>query len=478
MMFEPSTDDTCNAPASDVAKTPKGHWVVEAGIRKFIAGRSAEEAAAEAEAALARPVSDAVFHIDESVSLDEVNAMELNPGATVLFKRGAVWRGQLQPRSGKPGHPVTYGAYGAGAKPAIQPSYDRSRPEDWRRESDGTWSAGTDASADIGNVILDHGDSGCLFKRNRRDDLARDRDFWCDPVAFRVHVKSASNPALRWKSIELAAKINGVNQAHMHDVVYDGLAIRYSAAHGFGGDQAKRIVIRNCDISWIGGGYLYFNNKGDGVRYGNGIEFWGTAEDILVESNHVWECWDAGLTNQSSLDDTAQRNIVWRNNDVWNCEYSYEYWQQGDGAVTENVRVEDNVFRDAGKGWGHAQRWNPNAAHLMFYDTTADTRGFRVARNVFSQSEDCLFRFFNDWRKDLEMAENRWISGGEPICRYHGRPKAGLQHRYPDRLDVINDDNLAEIESQGSGARVFDKDDLVDFLEFIGETTPNTGGEA
>ncbi|MDD4061905.1 MAG: hypothetical protein PHW08_14555, partial [Kiritimatiellae bacterium] len=210
--------------------------------------------------------------------------------------------------------------------------------------------------------------------------------------------------------------------------------------------------------------------KGDGVRYGNGIEFWGAAEDILVESNRVWECWDAGLTNQSSLDDTAQRNIVWRGNEVWNCEYAYEYWQQGKGAVTENVRVEGNVFRDAGKGWGHSQRWNPNAASLMFYDTTADTSGFVVSRNVFSRSENCLLRFFNDWRNALAMQGNRWISAGEPLCRYHGRPKTGLRYRYPDRLDTINDDNIAEIESQGTGARLFTKDDVGDFFAFIGES--------
>ncbi len=455
---------------SAVTTGTKGMWVTEAGIRKFVTGRSAEEAAAEAAAAMMRPATDAVIHVDETTPLDDVNAMSLNPGATVLFKRGGVWRGQLRPRSGKPGHPITYEAYGEGAKPVIEPSYDRSRPEDWRREPDGSWSAATGAAADIGNVILDHGESGCLIKRNRRAELSRDRDFWCDPETFRVYLNSASNPGLRWRSIELAEKIHGVDQGHMHDIVYDGLSVRYSAAHGFGGGQTKRITIRNCDISWIGGGILYFNDKGDGVRYGNGIEFWGAAEDILVESNRVWECWDAGLTNQSSLDDTAQRNIVWRGNEVWNCEYAYEYWQQGKGAVTENVRVEGNVFRDAGKGWGHSQRWNPNAASLMFYDTTADTSGFVVSRNVFSRSENCLLRFFNDWRNALAMQGNRWISAGEPLCRYHGRPKTGLRYRYPDRLDTINDDNIAEIESQGTGARLFTKDDVGDFFAFIGES--------
>ena len=76
---------------SAVTTGTKGMWVTEAGIRKFVTGRSAEEAAAEAAAAMMRPATDAVIHVDETTPLDDVNAMSLNPGATVLFKRGGVW---------------------------------------------------------------------------------------------------------------------------------------------------------------------------------------------------------------------------------------------------------------------------------------------------------------------------------------------------------------------------------------------------
>ena len=189
-----------------------------------------------------------------------------------------------------------------------------------------------------------------------------------------------------------------------------------------------------------------------------------------MEGNRVWECWDAGLTNQSSGDGVAQRNIFWRSNEVWNCEYSYEYWQQGEGAVTENVQIEGNRFRDAGRGWGHRQRWNPNAAHLMFYDTTAKTKGFVVRNNVFSRSENTLFRFFNDWRESLTFVGNQWIAENESLCRFHGRPTAKLIYKYPDRLDQVHDDNLAEIESQTVMApRLFRSNEIKAFKEFIHE---------
>ena len=448
----------------------KGEWVEEAGIRKFKVGRSSAAARAEAESAYGREAQDGLeIRIDETKTLDEVNALVVPPGAKVLFRRGGVWRGQLQPRSGNPGHPVTYGAYGEGAKPVIEPSYDRSQATDWTDEGNGVWSARTGAATDIGNVIFNHGEAGCAFKRGTRAEVTRDLDFWCDSDSFVVYLKSWANPAKRWQSIELAEKVHCIDETWAHDVVYDGLWLRYSAAHGIGGTQVKRVTVRNCDISWIGGGYLYRDDLGNGVRYGNGVEFWSSVEDALVESNRVWEVWDAGLTNQSNGDDVTQRNVIWRGNEVWNCEYSYEYWQQGARAKTENVLVEGNRFRDAGKGWGHRQRWNPNAAHLMFYDTTAATANFTVRGNLFSRSEDTLFRFFTDWRANLTMADNEWVSGGEPLCRFHGRPTANLTYRYPDRLDRIHRDDAAEIESQGRGARVFTVGQMKEFKEFVNE---------
>lgn len=447
--------------------TVKGTWVVENGIRKFQVGRAPDDAQAEAAAAYARELKDCVIKIEPSVSLDEVNAMEVPPGAQVLFRRGGVWRGQLQPRSGRPGHPVTYGAFGEGAKPVIQPCYDKSRGIDWTEVSDGLWHVETGAAADIGNIILDHGAKGVCFKRGTLEELVHDLDFWCDPKTFEVYLKSSGNPASRFASIELAVRVHCIDEGQMHDIVYDGLALRYTAAHGIAGSNVKRIAVRNCDISWIGGGYLYYDYAGRGVRYGNGIEFWANCEDVLVVSNRLWECYDAGLTNQSNEDGAAQRNVVYRGNEVWNCEYSYEYWQQGAGARTERVTLEDNVFRDAGRGWGHRQRWNPNAAHLMFYDTTAETKDFIVRGNKFLRSENVLFRLFNDWRASLTFAGNEWVSDGEPLCRYHGRPTKDLIYKYPDRLDCMHDDNLSEIESQGSGARVFAADERDAFRRFL-----------
>lgn len=382
-------------------------------------------------------------------SLDKVNAAGLKPGDTVLFHSDEVFRGNLLPASGTPEAVVRYGSYGNGGKPMLQPSRDASSEADWSEVESGLWRWNGSSNLEIGNVIFNHGRRGCGWKVDFRKDLAsRDLSFMWVEKEHTIYINSRRNPGRRFSSIELAERRHVINESACHDVVYDGLWLRYGAAHGIGGDCVRNITIRNCDVSWIGGSTNYLDNEGRSVRYGNGIEFWTAASDVLVENCRVWECWDAGLTNQSNVDDVLQENICYRGNKVWNCEYSFEYWQQGDNARTVNVVFENNTCLNAGKGWGHRQRWNPNAAHLMFYDTTAETEGFVIRNNVFSKSEDCCLRLFNAWYHSMTVEGNVWKMPKNTLCRYHGRPTESLIFKYPDHLDQVHDDNEAEIQSQ------------------------------
>ena len=53
-------------------------------------------------------------------TLERVNRARLLPGDSVLLKRGEVWHEELKPpASGSVGDPITFGAYGEGARPVI-----------------------------------------------------------------------------------------------------------------------------------------------------------------------------------------------------------------------------------------------------------------------------------------------------------------------------------------------------------------------
>ena len=563
-------------------------------------------------------------------TLARVNKLNLAPGDRVLFRRGGLWRGQLRPKSGAPGAPVLYGAYGDGAKPILQGSVDRSRPEDWIAVGDNVWATrpprppavkeriwdgaalkaawgfsyqegnrgrswtqeeagvrfvrvtlekkvraaahllqlwgpkvgnlpdaavlrlrvrstkpfslssarlqlslnrppwtsvltppsglksgavGTDWSVveiplgrasdladgylhfsigdvmpegavfdfvplglwrveedraaaipvDVGIFICNHGERWGVKKWDNPDwqvppnskwvrtvTKDRDLDFWHNPTEQRVYVRYPSNPGAAFDSIELALTRHIVDEGGCHDVTYDGLHLRYGAAHGIGGGATANITVRNCDICWIGGGLQYWNkDPATGrprwpTRYGNGIEFWAGCGHNLVERNRLWQIYDAALTNQTKDSPAPETDIVWRDNIVWQAEYSFEYWNHDPSSLTANILFDHNTCGDPGGCWSHDQRPDPNGAHLMFYDNAAPTTNFVVRNNLFVGTTDRSTRFFNDWRvkhpaaaDGLVMTNNLYWIPANKIAEYHvnGRETREGRAGVPVRLE-------------------------------------------
>ena len=350
-------------------------------------------------------------------TLEKVNQAPLKPGDRVVFRRGGQWRGQLAPRSGAAGASVTYGAFGTGARPVLLGSVAMDVPSDWRRLQDGLWAtidSEESLAVDVGNIIFDHG-VAVGIKKWSRAELEQPGDYFYDPETRSVLLRSEGNPANRYRSIELALKRHIVDQSGKHDVVYEDLALRYGAAHGIGGSGVRNVIVRRCDLSYIGGGHQLTRADGRPVRYGNGIEFWSNARDCLVEGCRLWEIYDAALTNQGS-GTNVQENITYRHNVIWNCEYSFEYWNRGETSRTHNIRFEHNTCVDAGYGWGHHQRPDRNGRHLMFYDNSAMTSDVVVRYNIFCNATDsCLRLHGRDWTAGLTMDYNCWYQQRGPL---------------------------------------------------------------
>ncbi|HPA20322.1 MAG TPA: hypothetical protein PLU30_21410, partial [Verrucomicrobiae bacterium] len=268
-------------------------------------------------------------------------------------------------------------------------------------------------SVDVGNIIFDNGASWGT-KRWSPEELTRDGDYFYDANGWRVLLRSPANPAGRHRSIELALRRHIISQGGKSFVTYENLALCFGAAHGIGGGRTRGIVVRDCDISWIGGGHQFTKPGGKPVRFGNGIEFWADARDCLVEHCRIWEIYDAALTNQGKGTNT-QENITYRNNVIWNAEYSFEYWNHPEASITREIRFEHNTCVDAGRGWGHAQRPDRNGRHLMFYNNSAKTSHFFVRYNIFANSADSLLRLHGrDWTPALTMDHNVWYQPTGP----------------------------------------------------------------
>ena len=289
---------------------------------------------------------------------------------------------------------------------------------------------------DVGNVIFDEG-AVCGWKKWSIDDLKKPYDYYYEGSSQRVYLYTETAPTEKHRSIELAMARHIVSQSGKHDVVYDGLALKYGASHGFGGGGTHHLVIRNCDLGYIGGAHQFTHPNGTPVRFGNAIEFWGAAHDNLVEGCRIWEVYDAALTNQGRGPSSKQINITYRNNVIWNSEYSFEYWNNPATAVTQNIRFINNTCINAGTVWSHAQRPNPNGSHLMFYSNTAETSGIEVKYNIFYNVTDWGSRYSSGWKVLPDMDSNLWFSN-TGVMVYWFKEKIGPfdEYRQTTKLDA------------------------------------------
>jgi len=269
---------------------------------------------------------------------------------------------------------------------------------------------------DVGNIIFD-GEKACGTKVWEASELDTQGEYWYDEERHVVKLYSTVNPATFYDDIECALRRHIIEQTNGHHIVYEGLGLFYGGAHGIGGANTHHITVRDCDLGYIGGGDQMGGERT--VRFGNGIEFWASAHDNLVERCRLWEIYDAALTNQSSGPDTPQHDIIYRYNVIWNCEYSFEYWNRPEQSQTWNIRVEHNTCYNAGGGWGHGQRPDPSGRHLCFYDSPARARDIVITHNIFCEALGNAF-YAPSWPREaidaLVMDYNCWYqSGGDMI---------------------------------------------------------------
>ena len=361
-------------------------------------------------------------------TLGRVNEAPLEPGDSVLFRRGDQWRGQLAPHSGNESGPITYGAYGSGEKPLVLGSVEMNDASLWSQERPNIWATRERKPGDpqllprdVGNIIFD-GERSCGIKVWNESDLDTQGEFWYDKQRRVLKLYSTECPTSRYSDIEFALTTLIVNQNGRCYVTYENLAFKYGGAHGIGGGNTHHILVRDCDFSYMGGGDLYGGDRT--VRFGNGIEFWGNAHDNVVERCRLWEIYDAALTNQNHGATVQHHNISYRNNVIWNSEYSFEYWNRPESSVTHDIYFENNTCVNAGGGWGHNQRPDPSGRHLCFYSSPAAASEIHIRNNIFFEAKSNAL-YAVSWPSAafaaLDLDRNCWFQAQGDMIALNGK---------------------------------------------------------
>ena len=312
------------------------------------------------------------------------DAGEVAYGDTVLFERGGIYRGSTKLISG-----VTYGSYGQGEKPCLYGSLRNYAEESlWEATStEHIWKLNVGTMKDIGNLVFDHGKARAMKRLEMT--LSEDFDFWHDQEGQELYLYSSTgNPGLVYEDIEVCSNdhiMYGPTQ-YMKDILIENLCLKYTGAHGICFRHgSKNITVRNCEIGYIGGSML-----DETVRYGNGFEVVDGCCDILVENNWVYQCYDAGITHQSSFQPgCVQENIVFRGNLIEYCNYNIEYYVSEENGIIEDTVYENNILRYAGFGFGSENRIGSDTSvlsHLCCYSRMMPSKNFIIRNNVLDTS--------------------------------------------------------------------------------------------
>jgi len=365
-----------------------------------------------------------------------VNALELCPGDGVFFKRGDIFRGELQGKAG-----VTYAAYGEGIKPRLY-----GCPENGADASKWTLVDGTDniwryktLMTDVGVIVFNE-DECCSVKKipsfvggkyvlrydkNTEFDIRKhmDRDL-ChfsksdseldeggfpktgEPIGELYLRCDRGNPGEVFDSIEFCTKNFIIKCPFCNGIRIDNLTLKYCGYHGIWSGGIDGITVTNCEIGWIGGCVHGFSRAektlGDVTGVGNGIEVYGNSKNVLLEHNYIYQCYDAGMTHQAARGltyDIKMTNITYSENLIEYCTYSYEYFLGApDDTVSvryqKDIKVINNIMRYSGFGFGE-MRPSPDgyfpAAHIKgWHHANYLDENYVIEGNIFDRARDMM----------------------------------------------------------------------------------------
>lgn len=251
---------------------------------------------------------------------------------------------------------------------------------------------------DIGLLVFDN-ESSTGTKISAEADLNAQNEFWYDKDNWRIKMYSTSNPGTRYSQIELAQTYSGLAMQGKKYITIQDLDFRYFGAHGIAVGNCSNITVSGCEVHFGGGGDLIYALETQNVdpaflallpsflRFGNGIEFEGSCSDSVIEKNVLYDIYDTGLSNQSVTSGTVQSNLVYKNNIIKNCHYSFEIWVFATNATMSDVSFVHNLCLNAGGTFGEDQRTDADAnpaCHIAgVLPNLATTTNVKIQNNIF-----------------------------------------------------------------------------------------------
>ena len=288
-----------------------------------------------------------------------VNAQTFNPGDSILFQAGGTWREQLiVPSSGSAGSPITFGAYGSGNNPIFMASLNKSSTADWTLSSTNVWYT-SGFPSDVGSIFV-NGNIVLTGKVGSLAGLSSQGQFYYQSGS--VYMYSTSNPATYYSGgIECWYNGSASEPPGQGDIIYipsqsylifQDLTLEYGGGHGIsGGNGCTNITIQGLNISYIGGSYL----PGSSLRYGNAIQFYDSASNIIIQNNNILQIFDVGIDFEGPDNNQTVNGILVNGNTVNLTGQGLGISYGGTDNTIENISISCNTITNSGLSFSGSQ---------------------------------------------------------------------------------------------------------------------------
>ena len=364
--------------------------------------------------------------------------IDLKSGDSVLFKRNTVLKGRLNIVSGSQDAPIRYGAYGNGEKPIFYNSTAVDDLYDWvLTDVPNVWMCRKNIDGDVGNFVLDGrcyatlrwtkqelSSQGDFFDSRFADGEQRRRNYSKQELLF----YSVENPAKFYKSIECVSYANRVLGVIKSNIVVEDICFMNSGVHALAGN-GKNVTIRRCDFKNIGGCAWNSDLK---IRFGNAVEFWNYAEDVLIEDCYFNNIYDSCVTHQGEPPELlSAMNFVCRNN-VFDT-YGMAALELRD-IVAKGFYFTNNICDNAGCGFAmrgedlprKSEIWPQPMGHHIFLwrmnESVADGR-VEITNNVFKNAPvgAAIYSIIaSEAEKQFLIDNNKYHKDQMLVARYAG----------------------------------------------------------
>ena len=396
--------------------------------------------------------NDSADGLSAATAKRDYRKLSVVPGDTIAFKRGSFYRDTLDMIGGVAGIPVTYTAYGEGPLPVFCGSVDVSGADCWEEIRPHIWRCKICTPGDVGNFVFN--DNECTAALCwTQEELCRQGDFWDSRFGAGNQQSGAEkqnqpadqgllllwsqqNPAICYRHIEAVPygpRIMGLLKSHL---IIENIRIINSGVHGLGGyEGARDVTVRNCVFENIGGCTW---NREMKIRFGNAVEFWIYAEDILIENNLFRNIYDSCVTHQGPGEETVPaRNFICRNNrfDTYGMA-AFEYRDQLPAASA----FTGNICLNAGCGFAmlgeelprYSEIWpQPMGHHLFFWriDHGSPEGSLEISGNTFGPAPvgAAIYSIISpEAEAQIKLHHNRYQEGSPLLVRFGGRNFSSL----------------------------------------------------